>query len=257
MTAADTAGPKVVVADVGVDAALFQEDERPVVVLRPGQTFTSAVRAMQRVLPNMHPDQIRRLIRKHLPAASDFDDYGTVSPARATRPGPRVPGSVKVAMLAVGVLMICGAYLLGTLDHNVHVVPPAAKEPGGLTVEVPLQRPLFTGPVFTAAAKAGAVCEPVNALAQRCMDTDGATVDVSVSLADGGRVTYVCVYGIHKIAVADFGTAEAAAAFTKSSASSLMPNAYLAGEYVIWGSDNARIAHWLQLLGTTPAKARL
>ena len=106
---------QVLVADVGVDAALVQDDGRAVLVLRPAQTFGSAVRAVQRVVPNMHQDQVRRLVREHLPLAPDLDESSPNAPhvqaALTQRPG--LPAGAWVALAVLVALLLAGAVMTG------------------------------------------------------------------------------------------------------------------------------------------------
>ena len=58
---------QVIVADCGIDAAWVRNGEGDVLVVNPGQTFGNAVSAVARAAPHLHPDQVRTLVRHHLP----------------------------------------------------------------------------------------------------------------------------------------------------------------------------------------------
>lgn len=57
----------VLVEDFGVDAAVLDCGSGRVLVLRPGQTITSAVTATQALCPTLGADQTRSLVRNALP----------------------------------------------------------------------------------------------------------------------------------------------------------------------------------------------
>ena len=66
---------QVVIADHGVDACLIERKAQPsVLVLRPDQTFGSAVNAVAALFPHAAMDEVRRLVRQHLPDVMDLDD---------------------------------------------------------------------------------------------------------------------------------------------------------------------------------------
>lgn len=109
--------PLVVVQDVGVDAVLVKDGGRGLLVIRPGQTFNSAVQAVQRVLPQMHPDTVRRLVREHLPHAPELMSMLVADqPSLRQRSSMRVRGvvltwRVRVLLVIGGVLLVIGGVL--------------------------------------------------------------------------------------------------------------------------------------------------
>lgn len=71
----------VVVTDVGVDAVLVQgESQLPVLVLRPDQTFGSAVNAVRAVMPSAPLDKVRETVRTYLPHAVRWDEFLPLDP---------------------------------------------------------------------------------------------------------------------------------------------------------------------------------
>lgn len=74
MTASPFAGV-LVDEDIPVDAALVKTPAgETVLMLRPGQTFGSAVAAVAAVAPSLPLDKVRGLVREHLPDALQLDD---------------------------------------------------------------------------------------------------------------------------------------------------------------------------------------
>lgn len=66
---------EVLVVDLGVDACVLErEGHESVLVIRPHQTFGSAVSAVSEAFPCAGIDQVRRLVRRYLPDAVDLDD---------------------------------------------------------------------------------------------------------------------------------------------------------------------------------------
>lgn len=68
-------GPRVIIADCGVDACLVTLAGEDVLILSPNQTFTSAVAAAGRVLAGrgVDEDAVRSLVRWHFPRAAELD----------------------------------------------------------------------------------------------------------------------------------------------------------------------------------------
>lgn len=83
----------VVRDDAPKDVALVMMPDGPVLVLRRMQSFPNACKQVAAVVPTAHPDAIRKLVRKHLPEALDFDvlQESTAPPSwihgRDARPG--------------------------------------------------------------------------------------------------------------------------------------------------------------------------
>lgn len=108
---------RVLISDQGVDACLVQQPGGgAVLVVRPHQTVGSAVRAIQAVVPHAQLDDVRALVRAHLPAdMPDLDDV--FRPTAANRFEPVLPVALRlrvvwaVASLAT-MLMVAGFYAL-------------------------------------------------------------------------------------------------------------------------------------------------
>jgi hypothetical protein len=107
---------EVVVQDCGVDAALMERDHRRVLVLRPGQTITSAVAAVCAIIPSVGADQARSLVRSALPDNLDvvYDLLPTPSRPEQKAAPVRTPVWVTVALaiivlaLFLHILFACG-----------------------------------------------------------------------------------------------------------------------------------------------------
>lgn len=94
-----------------------RDGQKPMLVLRPFASFGAAVRAVSAVCPRTSEDDVRRLVRKHLPHALDLDDLlptdnpmGVVSDGAAAQAFPL--RSVLIPILVVTVLLSIGFYAI-------------------------------------------------------------------------------------------------------------------------------------------------
>lgn len=121
---------RVVVADHGVDAALARrpsdDGQAPLLILRPHQTFGSAVNAVSMLLPHAPQDEVRALVREHLPDAIHLDDLLPLSPAPVpeTPAGPYLPASALAGMFSVffGVVASLGLMQYGVVSQMDQIV---------------------------------------------------------------------------------------------------------------------------------------
>jgi len=108
--------------DAPEDVSIVHAPEGPVLILRSGlwQSQENAVRHLQAHVPEAHPDDVRALVRKHLPDALDFDtlaastvpDTWVKSDAPPAKTKRRSPWVAKVMMIGAGVA-IAAASLVG------------------------------------------------------------------------------------------------------------------------------------------------
>lgn len=118
-----TSAPRVIVHDLGVDAALVQDADGPVLVLSPAQSFENAVDVVGRLLPQMHPDAVRSLVREHIPESADFDAItGTTHPGRIAPARPRgavrALGRVRWPVAAAALSGAAAALGVGLIAHQ-------------------------------------------------------------------------------------------------------------------------------------------
>jgi hypothetical protein len=161
-------GPRVVVEDIGVDAAFVDDDEgNPLLILGPHQTFTSAVAAVQKAMPNLHPDAVRRVVRESLPHVTDLPhadgspQFGLDVAAPAARMGVRLTGKVAWTLAVAAVLAVAGCAVLmvaavrSTHDRDTQITAPF---------------PLYAGTMFDTLRHHGFRCEATrhDGLTARC-----------------------------------------------------------------------------------------
>lgn len=246
--------PRVVVVDIGVDAALYSEPGNRVLVLRPGQTFNNAVAAVQRCLPHSHPDTVRAIVRTNLPTAPDFDppDAPPLRPAIVEPEGApsrwRRPWSqswtrrwgrtlipVLAAVLAVIVIGAVGVFRL---------VSDSSDGP-------------FASEAFLEFARRGEfVCQQTGELQATCRDPrDG--VLVSEATVGPRSVVYMFSYGEDRVGLRVFTDAKSARAWAgKPPTRRMYPGVRAVGRFVLWGTDKEKIAYYVSLLRTSSPAAR-
>ncbi len=228
-----TGGVRVVVRDVGVDACFTEDDDEPVLVLRPAQSFSGAVRAVLGCMPNLHPDEARRLVRKHLPQAPHLEDslavtLGAPTPWRSRR---RRLNRRKLTVLAgalTGSGMLVGA---GVTLAVVHPHDPV----GALGIQVPPhQGPLFEAFDCTFSAPLQGVC---------IVDGFVASVDTSLSV---GKTSYTFGFGRNRVVVVDFGSkaAREGELDLKQVGSTTAEAPRPAGRYLLLGDDPELLDAW-------------
>lgn len=122
---------RVLVADHGVDAALARRptddgDQPPLLILRPHQTFGSAVNAVSMLLPHAPHDEVRALVRENLPDAIHLDDLLPLSPTPVpeTPAGPYLPAPALAGMFSVffGVAASLGLMQYGVVSQMDQII---------------------------------------------------------------------------------------------------------------------------------------
>ncbi|GAA5016021.1 hypothetical protein [Actinopolymorpha pittospori] len=230
--------PRIVVEDVGADAVLVEVNGEPVLVLSPHQSFASAVGAVERYVPEIDQDRARALVRAHLPDAPDLEVAGdTPSVPAADREERRwVPAKLVIVVAAVAA---AGGIVLGQLGNN---------QAGPTTAQTELRSassPFASDTFRRLAAEGDLMCTPIGTLRARCTDWDG-----SVMLAEANvgpeKLTVIFSYGRERIGVAVFPSGAAAHAWVSEPATRAMyPSAGTEGRFVIWGTDQEKVASYL------------
>lgn len=131
MGSAPTSDLEVLVADVGVDAALVELGSEKLLMIRPHMSFGAAVEAVVGVCPGMGADDAARIVRRALPGAVNLDDRFAFAGAEcvcapAATPRPvEAPGRLRrsrwrrhvVGSLSVALLLTSG-YAVGLRSHH-------------------------------------------------------------------------------------------------------------------------------------------
>ncbi len=254
----DTEPPRVVVADIGTDAALYSEPGNRVLVLRPGQTFSNAVAAAQRCLPNAHPDVIRTVVRTYLPDAPDFD-LPSVPPLRnepvrtapvrtapAAQPRWFMSRTVMVGILCVATALSLGGW--GLVGIGTDEPPAAAANPGPAAAHV-RQAGLepYKNDAFRDFAKRGELtCNPdSNAMRASCTDWEGSAM-LSEATIGAERIIFTFQYGKERVNLGIFTKPQDAALWAKMNQD--RQGVRVEGRYVLWGTDKDKLDSYQQLL---------
>ena len=218
-----TEPPLVVVHDVGVDAIVMDG----VLILRPGQTFESAVAAVGGVRPDLHPDDIRALVREHLPDAPglESDPRWVAVPVPTSRPPARWP---RLVISGLG-LSLAGAFLIAGWSLAVQL-GNANGEPG-LALDG-----------FTEAT--GMDCR-ASGNAASCVDVDGTRM---VGELQGNILTLVWR---DQWAAVRFSDAEAdIRAVSHPNPKGPLPISVETGRWTMWGTDPSRVMDWVGRIET-------
>ncbi|MER8103318.1 hypothetical protein [Kitasatospora sp. NPDC094016] len=258
--------PVIVVSSrIDADATLIIEGDQPLVVIRPAQTFDSAVLAVQAALradfPHLHPDQIRAMVRTQLPDLPTMDRLMGVgespppvdrrAPARSDREiVPRVPrrrrsvavGQILLAAVIAAVGVGVG-YAVGQHTSRPAVVLDRAPNPTS-TLSA------FAGdPAFRQFAAAGQMrCTSLGPLQARCTDVDQ-LVMYSEAAVSPNSVAYTFSYGTERIYMMAFhSNADAAAWAQESGSQKTLDNLSVVSRFALWGSDAARLQEYQGLI---------
>lgn len=228
--------PRVIVVDIGVDAALYSEPGNRVLVLRPGQTFNNAVAAAQRCLPDSHPDTIRTIVRTNLPGAPDFDPP-EAAPVRATSGEPeptptRWPWRKSLIPILAAALAVVVVGAFGV----VRAISGSADGP-------------FTDEAFAEFARRGEfVCHQTGELQATCTDPRGGVL-VSEATIGPRSVVYMFSYGERRVGLRVFADAKSARSWASNPPTQEMYRGVRAqGRFVLWGNDAGKIDYYVGLL---------
>lgn len=231
--------PRVVVVDIGVDAALYSEPGNRVLVLRPGQTFNNAVAAAQRCLPHSHPDTVRTIVRTNLPGAPDFDPPDP-TPVRTGPAEPEpAPSRWQQRWQQRSLIPLLAAALVIAVVGTFGIVRLVVGPEGGP----------FTDEAFQAFARQGEVtCEQLDELSAQCWDPNG-NVMISEATIGPRSVVYMFSYGQERIGLRVFADARSAKKWVEQAPTQDMyDGAQAQGRFVLWGTDREKIAEYLKLL---------
>ncbi|MEW1701194.1 hypothetical protein [Streptomyces sp. NPDC091278] len=247
-------------ADVGVVSSNGQRT----LFLRP-QSFSSAVRQIRRAMPDLPLEQVERLVREHA-QFRDMDELLAPVPAVSVPPvdlppqSPAPPVPAVAARRGRGRNWVIAAVLLpafagtwglghatGSKGNQTHV-EAAAKVHDQRQVPEPFQAGAFLG--FSNSGKIE--CRTIDALEAECTDSDGMVM--ATTAATGAESTvFIFSYGSERVGLRIFHDSGYAATWFKQDGSQAMyPNMQRWGRYVLWGTDQERIANYLRELESAP-----
>ncbi len=232
-----TAPVRVIVADVGADVALVPSDAGPILVLRPEQSFESACTQVLRVLPDLHPDAARALVREHLPDAIDLPSAldlpsATTPPVSTSRGGRRT--AVMVTSLSLAGLAVAGFGAVTVADSidDIH-------DRSELLAST--ERDAFGNESFTAFTNTGLMrCATTGTQVARCTDEDGLVMTSEASFGPNA-VHYTFSWGSERIWLRIFPNPRDADAYASEGATRTLQNLRVINRFVLWGTDAERI----------------
>ncbi|MFF4902300.1 hypothetical protein [Streptomyces sp. NPDC001068] len=281
----------IVVGDFPADAALFRMHGVRTLFMGQGQTFTRAVDNVLNVLPGITREAAERMIREQCPEFKDLDDMlglNAPAPPSVERPpvdlkddvateklppaGKRRRKAVVVAALlpALAASWALGRYTNIVDDAPVHAkasAPDVTPDAAGTKVEnAPFTDDKFD--YFSGASKIE--CNPVSALEAECTDADGMVMSTKAATGPDSTI-FTFSYGKEQIGLRIFYDADYARTWARQDGSQeLYQDMKVHGRYVLWGTDQARIAEYMKLLqqadkdagpnvmgGSTPLPPRL
>lgn len=250
----------VVVADLGIDCVflpdltpllgevashspdgdiLFEEqDLRPLLFLAPGQTFESAAAAVEAMIPDLHPDQVRALIREAAPTLLLRDPPLTpvTSPVQvvvddAEDEGEARPAWLRVALAAASGVLVPGLMWAWAWDLAAGPMDSPAADAGAHSV---------VEDFVAIQMAAGLSCLPEAPGRGRCHASDG-TVLTSQRAMSPARTTWVFSWDGHEVSVQRFDDEASARQYAKP-----RPGRYVqqAGPWVVAGTDRGRVQVW-------------
>ncbi|MFF1600705.1 hypothetical protein ACFVYV_24905, partial [Streptomyces mirabilis] len=259
----------IVVGDFPADAALFRMNGIRTLFMGEGQTFTRAVDNVMNVLPGITREAAERMIREQCPEFPDLDDMlglNAPTPPSVERPpvdlkddatteqlpaaGKRRHKAYVVAALlpALAASWALGRYTNIVNDEPVHTkasAPDVTPDASGTTVEnAPFTDDKFD--YFSGASKIE--CSPVSALEAECTDADGMVMSTKAATGPDSTI-FTFSYGSERIGLRIFYDADYAQTWARQDGSrELYPHMKVHGRYVLWGTDQSRIAEYMKLL---------
>ncbi|MFF7838746.1 hypothetical protein ACFZC6_08020 [Streptomyces ossamyceticus] len=232
--------------------------------LKP-QSFDSAVRQVSSAMPDLPLEQVERLVREH----SEFKDFDELLGAVESAPpmditpmhdAPlkhvRLRGRARRWVIAAALApALAGSWALGYVT---------AGSPAGTTASAPDTNPSpsstdasvaqpavkpFVGPEFLDFSEAGQIdCKPIANLEAECTDADGMVMSSKAATGPDSTI-FTFSYGSERIGLRIFGDADYAETWVRQDGTTeLYPNLSRSGRYVLWGTDQERLAEYTELL---------
>lgn len=239
--------PRVIVDDIGIDAALVKDETGPILVLSPSQSFENAVSVVGRLLPHMHPDAVRSLVRAHIPESADFDAItGTTQPGRVVsrRPQgePRRLGRVRWPVAVAAVAGASAALGVGLIAHQAGEISRMG-QPEYEAVKV------FDGEYMSTVEQVARLeCTPSGDMTARCTDlVQNRTLYLEAGLAPTSVLLWA-VDGSSRSYVRVFTSAAAAETYENEGGGADRPNFVRSDAIVGYGADPALVARLMGAL---------
>jgi hypothetical protein len=250
--------------DMETDCLVFDNIEEGVraIILRPGQSFDNAVKAVKRVCPELSFPRIQDLVRTNCPSIIEMNerlgveqniprfeaapDAGVIAPAPAKTTGahrrPRPPRWARITAVAAPAL-IGGVVLANLFNSGAPKGPPS---PPSLSQEDKAAASTYKDPAFKKIAEGGQIkCDPMSAYEAKCVDQDGKVMTSEASV--GTSTAFTFSYDFEKVGFRLFPDVDSASAWSAEEGNKdLYKNVKQHGRVVLWGTDAKRIREWEQ-----------
>ncbi|MFB6505589.1 hypothetical protein ACFC07_22140 [Streptomyces sp. NPDC056099] len=251
--------------DMETDCLVFDNTEAGVtaIILRPGQSFDNAVKAVKRVCPEMSYSRIQDLVRTNCPSIIEMNerlgvdqnvprfeaapDAGVIAPAPAKTTGthrrPRPPRWARIAAVAAPAL-VGGVVLANLLHPSSSKGTPMATASPSVSQEDKAAASTYKDPAFKKIAEGGQMkCDPMGAYEAKCVDQDGKVMTSEASV--GTSTAFTFSYDYEKVGFRLFPDVDSASAWSAEEANKdLYQNVKQHGRVVLWGTDAKRIKEW-------------
>jgi hypothetical protein len=256
---------EILVGPFPVDASLMEHKGQRTLLLRPQQTFSSAVRHIRHLLPDLPLEAAERLVREQCPEFKDFDELlGANEPPAPRVEWPAEPVAVRDtvvprrsarrrrAMLAAALLpALAASWAVGRytdlVDPSSDAAAASVPDTAGVASSDPAG-PFTDGKFEYFAGSSKIVCEPISELEAECTDADGMVMSTKAATGPDSTI-FTFSYGSERIGLRIFYEAGYAATWARQDGSQeLYPNMQRLGRYVLWGTDPSRIAEYADLL---------
>lgn len=254
----------IVVGDFPADASLISHNGVRTLFLRP-QSFGSAVRHVQNVLPGITFEAAEEMIRA-FPEFKDFDDlFGLSAPAPpsvdrppmkpaadVTRTGGQRSWRRNVALIAALVPALAASWGAGWYMNGPDIEHPKAQASSQDTVSADagdVSPAPFDDTQFEHFAGSSKIeCSPTSTLEAECTDSDGMVMSTKAATGPDSTI-FTFSYGSERIGLRIFYDAEYASTWARQDGTQeLYPNLKRHGRYILWGTDPSRIKEYAHLL---------
>ncbi|MFD7764096.1 hypothetical protein [Streptomyces microflavus] len=257
---------RVTEGDLDTDCLVFENTETGVtaIFVNPNQSFDYAVKAVQRVCPDLSLKRIQHLVRTHCPNIVEMNerlgveqqlprfeaapDAGVVAPApQQPPPGHRRPKPPRWARIAaVAAPALVGGFVIAHMFGPSGKALPTPEASPALSQDDKLAASTYKDPAFKKIAEDGAIkCDPMGTYEAKCVDQDGKVMSSEASV--GTSTAFTFSYDFEKVGFRLFPDIDSATAWSAEEANKeLYQNVRQHGRVVLWGTDAKRIREWEQ-----------
>ncbi|MER7951997.1 hypothetical protein ABTY59_31865 [Streptomyces sp. NPDC096079] len=259
----------IVVGPFPADAALWDLNGVRTLMLREGQSFSSARDNVRNVLPGITVEAAERMIREQCPEFRDLDDLlgvSTPAPPSVERPPVEMPADDvakgllagrrrrNLALIAAILPALTASWALGRYvqfgdSDSTRITAAAPDVSPSASPSIGAMAAPFRDSKFEFFAGSNDIeCATISPLAAECTDADGMVMSTKAATGPDSTI-FTFSYGSERIGLRIFYDSEYADTWARQDGSQGMyPNIKRHGRYVLWGTDMARIDEYKLLL---------